>query len=114
MFLSQWRVELEEILEIAQADSDRWVSVMAEILRNFPTAYTLNVESFEVKENKRIFDDLMHDLKKQRKLLTHRQRCSKFERSNIHTILLSQYSQEAHRLQYVTVGMSLPEQIRSH
>lgn len=63
----QWRMELEEILEIAQVDSDRWVSVLAEIMRTFPTNHSLNTEFLEVKENKRIFDELLHDLKKQRK-----------------------------------------------
>lgn len=65
-FLLQWRAELEEILEVAQIDTDRWVSVLAEILRNFPNSYSLNVDSFDIRENKRIFDDLIHDLRKQR------------------------------------------------
>lgn len=57
---------MEEILEVAQVDSDRWVSVLAEIMRNFPNTFSLNVESFEVRENKRIFDELVYDLRKQR------------------------------------------------
>ena len=65
----QWRMELEEILEVAQVDSDRWVSVLAEIMRTFPSTYSLNAEFLEIKENKRIFDELLHDLKKQRKFL---------------------------------------------
>lgn len=63
-------MELEEILEVAQVDSDRWVSVLAEIMRTFPSTYSLNTEFLEVKENKRIFDELLHDLKKQRMFLS--------------------------------------------
>ncbi|XP_065223573.1 negative elongation factor A-like [Planococcus citri] len=65
--VQEWRMELEEILELAQVDSDRWVSVLAEIMRTFPNTYSLNADFLEIKENKRIFDELLHDLKKQLK-----------------------------------------------
>uniref|UniRef100_T1IIP8 HDAg domain-containing protein n=1 Tax=Strigamia maritima TaxID=126957 RepID=T1IIP8_STRMM len=59
--VEEWRVELEEILEIALADGDQWVSMLAEILKTYPATGTLNLE---VEENSKIFTDLVADLKK--------------------------------------------------
>jgi negative elongation factor A len=63
--VQQWKPELEEILEVAQIDSDRWVSVLAEIMKSFPSNYSINADNFEGKHNKRIFDELVHDLRRQ-------------------------------------------------
>lgn len=57
----QWKVELEEILEVASADSDQWVSMLAELLRSFPSTGTLN---FNIEENSGVFVDLCNDLRK--------------------------------------------------
>lgn len=61
---SQWHVELEEILEVAQVDSEQWVSMLAEIMKTFPSTGSLNTETMEYDENRRIFLDLVNDLRK--------------------------------------------------
>lgn len=53
---------MEEILEVAQADSDRWVSVLGELMRNYPSAGVL-AENFVNEENKKIFEDLLMEIK---------------------------------------------------
>ncbi|CAN7998797.1 unnamed protein product [Ixodes hexagonus] len=59
--VEEWKVELEEILEVASADSDQWVSMLAELLRSFPSTGTLN---FNIEENSGVFVDLCNDLRK--------------------------------------------------
>lgn len=61
----QWRTELEEILEVACVDSEQWVSMLAEMMKTFPSTGSLNVtEFFHNEDNNRIFNDLITDLKK--------------------------------------------------
>jgi negative elongation factor A len=60
----QWRAELEEILEVAQMDSEQWVSMLAELMKTYPSTGNLNLEIGEVEENRRIFTDLITDLRK--------------------------------------------------
>ncbi|KAL0276756.1 UNVERIFIED_CONTAM: hypothetical protein PYX00_004260 [Menopon gallinae] len=62
--IDEWRVELEEILEVAQVDSESWVSMLAEIMKTLPSSGSLNSDIRDVEENKRIFSDLVNDLKK--------------------------------------------------
>ncbi|XP_046383628.1 negative elongation factor A [Ischnura elegans] len=62
--VDEWKVELEEILEVALVDSDQWVSMLAEIIKTFPATGSLNTDISEVDENRRIFSDLVNDLKK--------------------------------------------------
>ncbi|KAG8227191.1 hypothetical protein J437_LFUL003397, partial [Ladona fulva] len=62
--VEEWKVELEEILEVALVDSDQWVSMLAEILKTFPSTGSLNTDISEVDENRRIFSDLVNDLRK--------------------------------------------------
>lgn len=62
--VEEWCVELEEILEVAQVDSEQWVSMLAEIMRTFPSTGSLNLEIGALDENKRIFSDLVNDLRK--------------------------------------------------
>lgn len=57
----QWKVELEEILEIALEDSDQWVSMVAELLKKYPMNGTIN---FDIQENSTVFTDLVSELKK--------------------------------------------------
>jgi negative elongation factor A len=61
-------VELEEILEVAQVDSEQWVSMLAEVMKTFPATGSLNTDICEIDENRRIFSDLVNDLKKLGKL----------------------------------------------
>lgn len=67
----QWRVELEEILEVAQVDSEQWVSMLAEMMRTYPSSGSFNDEITENEENRRIFADLVNDLRKLGKQGTH-------------------------------------------
>ncbi|XP_071441045.1 negative elongation factor A [Hetaerina americana] len=62
--VEEWKVELEEILEVALVDIDQWVSMLAEIIKTFPATGSLNTDVSEVDENRRIFSDLVNDLKK--------------------------------------------------
>ncbi|XP_070385657.1 negative elongation factor A-like isoform X2 [Dermacentor albipictus] len=59
--VEEWKAELEDILEVASADSDQWVSMLAELLRSFPGSGTLN---FNIEENSGVFVDLCNDLRK--------------------------------------------------
>ncbi|KAK7863753.1 hypothetical protein R5R35_011156 [Gryllus longicercus] len=62
--VEEWCVELEEILEVAQVDSEQWVSMLAEIMKTFPSTGSLNTEIGSIDENRRIFSDLVNDLRK--------------------------------------------------
>lgn len=64
VFNLQWRVELDEILEVAQVDSEQWVSMLAESMKTLPATGSLNTNILEVDENRRIFSDLVNDLRK--------------------------------------------------
>jgi len=59
--VEEWRSELEDILEIAVADdSDRWVSTIAELLKNYPSDFQVNLH---IEENTSVFNDLVIELK---------------------------------------------------
>lgn len=59
--VEEWRSELEDIFEIAVADdSDRWVSTIAELLKNYPSDFQINLD---VEENTTVFNDLVSELK---------------------------------------------------
>lgn len=59
--VEEWRTELEDILDIAVADdSDRWVSTIAELLKNFPSYFQINLH---IEENTSVFNDLVTELK---------------------------------------------------
>lgn len=60
--LFQWRNELEEIIEVAQSDSEQWVAMLAEIMKSFPSVANLNHDIQEPEENRRIFLDLVDDV----------------------------------------------------
>ncbi|PSN51271.1 Negative elongation factor A [Blattella germanica] len=62
--VEEWHTELEEILEVAQVDSEQWVSMLAEIMKTLPSTGSLNTDIGFVDENRRIFSDLVNDLKK--------------------------------------------------
>lgn len=58
--VEEWRYELEDILEIAVADSDRWVSTIAELLKNYPSDFQINLH---IEMNTVVFNDLVLELK---------------------------------------------------
>ncbi|KAK9501517.1 hypothetical protein O3M35_012227 [Rhynocoris fuscipes] len=62
--VEEWRTELEEIVEVAQVDSEQWVSMLAEMMKTLPSTGSLNTVINENEQNKRIFSDLVNDLKK--------------------------------------------------
>lgn len=50
---------------MACVDSEQWVSMLAEMMKTFPSTGSLNVtEYFHNEDNNRIFNDLITDLKK--------------------------------------------------
>ncbi|XP_015910355.1 negative elongation factor A isoform X2 [Parasteatoda tepidariorum] len=59
--VEEWKIELEEILEVALVDSDQWVSMLAELLKSYPSTGLLN---FQIEENASVFTDVVNDLKK--------------------------------------------------
>ncbi|CAH1782567.1 unnamed protein product, partial [Owenia fusiformis] len=59
--IEQWRSDLEYILDIAMADSDQWVSMVAEIFRPYPRSGTLNLE---IDPQNSFFQEHLSDLKK--------------------------------------------------
>uniref|UniRef100_T1HWI8 HDAg domain-containing protein n=1 Tax=Rhodnius prolixus TaxID=13249 RepID=T1HWI8_RHOPR len=62
--VEEWRTELEEIVEVAQVDSEQWVSMLAEMMKTLPATGSLNTAISENEQNRRIFSDLVNDLKK--------------------------------------------------
>ena len=62
----QWKTELEEILEVAIVDGDPWVSMVAEVLKTYPSTGALNTEvgTATDEDNRRIFNDLANELRK--------------------------------------------------
>ncbi|CAL4102299.1 unnamed protein product [Meganyctiphanes norvegica] len=63
--VEEWRVELEEILEVAVVDSEPWVAMLAEVMKTFPASGNLNTDIREPQENQRITQDLTTELRKQ-------------------------------------------------
>ncbi|KAH9407705.1 hypothetical protein TYRP_012527 [Tyrophagus putrescentiae] len=59
--LEEWSGELEKILESAMDDNDPWVSVIGEMLRNYPRHGTIN---FDFQSNTSTFLDLVNEIKK--------------------------------------------------
>ncbi|CAK1541189.1 unnamed protein product [Leptosia nina] len=62
--VEEWKNELEEIIEVAAVDSDLWVAMLAEVLKTFPSAGTLNTEIAEFDETRPIFSDMINELRK--------------------------------------------------
>lgn len=58
--VEEWRTELEDILDSAVNDSDSWVSIIAELLKNFPRDFQVNLH---IKKNTPVFNDLVTELK---------------------------------------------------
>ena len=47
----------------AARDSDQWVSMLAEMMRTFPATGNLGTDITQGEENRKIFVDLVEDLK---------------------------------------------------
>jgi len=62
--LEQWRRELENILAVAKDDSEPWVCMLAELMKTFPESGQLCSEVNVPDTNRKIFNDLLTDLKK--------------------------------------------------
>ncbi|XP_021204471.1 negative elongation factor A isoform X1 [Bombyx mori] len=62
--VEEWKSELEEILEVAAMDSDLWVAMLAEVLKTYPSAGTLNTEIAEFDETRPIFSDMIGELRR--------------------------------------------------
>ena len=62
--LEQWRRELENILTVAKDDSEPWVCMLAEIMKTYPASGQLCSEVNVPESNRKIFNDLLGDLKK--------------------------------------------------
>ncbi|XP_011703605.1 PREDICTED: negative elongation factor A [Wasmannia auropunctata] len=62
--VEEWRVELEEIIEVAAVDSELWVSMLSEAMKTFPSTGSLNTDIADLDEHRPIFGDLVNDLKK--------------------------------------------------
>ncbi|KYM94449.1 PREDICTED: negative elongation factor A [Cyphomyrmex costatus] len=62
--VEEWRSELEEIIEVAAVDSELWVSMLSEAMKTFPSTGSLNTDITDLDEHKRIFGELVNDLKK--------------------------------------------------
>lgn len=58
--VEEWRSELEDILDSAVNDSDSWVSIIAELLKNYPRDFQINLH---IKKNTPVFNDLVTELK---------------------------------------------------
>jgi len=62
--LELWRTQLETILEVALRDSEPWVSMLAELMKTYPSTGQLNCEVVVPESNRKIYLDILTDLKK--------------------------------------------------
>ncbi|KAK2709854.1 negative elongation factor A-like isoform X1 [Artemia franciscana] len=64
--LEEWRLELEEILEIAQEDGEPWVAVLAETLKTVPSTGSLNESICDntADDTRKMIAELVADLRK--------------------------------------------------
>jgi len=62
--LEQWRSGLEAILEVGLHDSEPWVSMLADLMRTFPSTGQLNAEVSAPDTNRKIYMDLLSELRK--------------------------------------------------
>ncbi|KAL7296111.1 negative elongation factor A [Trichogramma pretiosum] len=62
--LEEWKLELEEIIEIAAIDTDLWVSMLAELMKTFPSTGSLNTDPSDFDDHRPLFGDLITDLRK--------------------------------------------------
>jgi hypothetical protein len=68
MVYFQWKIELDELIDMAINDGDQWVSMIGEILRTYPSTLNLNCD---VEDNNPTFHEVLNDLKKTGDLIFH-------------------------------------------
>ncbi|XP_065156101.1 negative elongation factor A-like [Atheta coriaria] len=61
--IEEWRLDLEQIVEVAVGDSELWVSMIAEALKTYPATGSLNMEISDLDEVRPIFTNLVNDLR---------------------------------------------------
>ena len=61
LYFTRITLRLEDILEVALVDSDQWVSMLAELLKTYPSLGRVN---FEIEENVSVFTEVANDLRK--------------------------------------------------
>ncbi len=62
--LESWRRELESILDVASEDSEPWVQMLSELMKTYPGSGTLNSDIEVPETNRKLFADLVTDMKK--------------------------------------------------
>lgn len=59
--LNQWQEDLNIIIQMAASDTDPWVSMVAEIIRDFPGSGSLNLHLHSTSAT---FAEILTDLRK--------------------------------------------------
>jgi len=62
--LEAWKSQLDGILAVAKEDSEPWVCMLAELIKTFPETGQLCSDVMVPESNRKIFFDLLSDLKK--------------------------------------------------
>ena len=62
--LEAWKTQLDGILSVAKEDSEPWVCMLAELIKTFPETGQLSYDVMIPESNRKIFFDLLSDLKK--------------------------------------------------
>ncbi len=62
--LEIWRSKLEAILDAASDDSEPWVCMLAELIRTYPSSGQLNPDIRAPDTNRKLFNDLVQDVKR--------------------------------------------------
>ena len=62
--LEAWKSQLDGILSVAKEDSEPWVCMLAELIKSFPETGQLSSDVMVPESNRKIFFDLLSDLKK--------------------------------------------------
>lgn len=57
----QFKTEMEEILQVAQDDTDQWVAMIGDILKTYPATGSLNSD---VESCHTFFHEVVNDLRK--------------------------------------------------
>ncbi|TRY79357.1 hypothetical protein TCAL_07076 [Tigriopus californicus] len=61
---ANWKTQLDAILQVAQEDSEPWVAMLAELLKTYPATGQLNADIRVPDTNRKLFTDLLADMKK--------------------------------------------------
>ncbi|XP_065349485.1 negative elongation factor A-like [Cloeon dipterum] len=108
--------ELDEILDCALTDPEQWVSMLAELMKSFPSSGSLNTEMTEMEDNRRIFMDLVTDLqelvKKQTDTGMLPLECHYLNKNVLHSYIgnlppLTKHFQQRRKPKYLSLRMEL-------